>query len=454
MEQTTSVKVLQECSVAPTQGRTTSSAPTSLPFTFFDLLWLRSPPVERVFFYEFSNPTISFFDSILPNLKHSLSFTLHHFLPLAGTITWPDDSPHPIINYVPGNAVSLTIAESNANFNLLCSNTCEASQLLNLIPLLATSHEQACVMALQVTLFPNHGFSLGISTHHAACDGKTSTLFLKAWAHACSNNLGESSFSSLPKHLTPIYDRSIIRDPSGMGAMYVNSWLNFGGPNNRSMKVWDFGGAMSKESTRGSFELTSKNVQKLKQHEKSKLKENAHLSTYAVTCAYVLQCLVKAEQPKANGVAFLFSVDCRSRLEPPIPSSYFGNCIIGHKVMNETKKFVGDDGFIHALEGITEALKKLDDGVLSGAVTLSTMMQIANDNKILSTAGSPRFEVYGIDFGWGRPKKVDMTSIGKTGAFCLSESRNENGGIEIGLVLNKQEMEVFAAHFTQGLESL
>lgn len=92
--------------------------------------------------------------------------------------------------------------------------------------------------------------------------------------------------------------------------------------------------------------------------------------------------------------------------------------------------------------------------MVDGAVSFSTLMQIARGDKLVTTAGSPRFEVYSIDFGWGRPKKVDMTSIGKTGAFCLSESRNDKGGIEISLVLNKQEMESFSTHFTSGLESL
>jgi len=343
-DQVEGVKVLQVCTVAPSQGATTNSSTpiTSLPLTFFDLLWLRSPPVERLFFYQLPNPTISFFDTILPNLKHSLSLTLQHFLPLAGSITWPQDSPHPIINYVPGNAVSFTVAESTTdNFTTLCSNTCEASQRHPLIPHLATSHEQASLMALQVTLFPGSGFSIGIATHHAAMDGKASTLFLKAWAYVCSNNLTESSLLSLPKHLTPFYDRSMIKDATGMGSMYVQTWLNIGGPNNRSMKVWDLGGgnATLNESVRGSFELTSSHIQQLKRHAKPKLKENAHVSTFSVTCAYVLQCLVKAEQPKTEGVAFSFSVDCRSRLEPPVPSTYFGNCIVGHKIMDGQRSF-------------------------------------------------------------------------------------------------------------------
>ncbi|GAU29172.1 hypothetical protein TSUD_275910 [Trifolium subterraneum] len=79
---------------------------------------------------------------------------------------------------------------------------------------------------------------------------------------------------------------------------------------------------------------------------------------------------------------------------------------------------------------------------------------MSETNRLFSIAGSPRFEVYSFDFGWGKPKKVDVTSIDKTGAFSLSESRNNDGGVEIGLALNKQQMEEFAQVFVQGLESL
>jgi len=57
--------------------------------------------------------------------------------------------------------------------------------------------------------------------------------------------------------------------------------------------------------------------------------------------------------------------------------------------------------------------------------------------RMFSIAGSPRFGVYSFDFGWGKPKKVDVTSIDKTRAFSLSKNRNNDHGIEFGLVLNK-----------------
>ena len=454
MAQSPALKVVQVCSVAPLHGTTPFITPTSLPLTFFDILWLRFRPVERLFFYEFSKPSTSFYDSVLPNLKHSLELTLQYFLPLAGEITWPLESSKPIINYVPGDSVSFTVAESDANFNHLCSNFCEAAERYPFIPHLATSHEKASVLALQVTVFPNFGFCIAITAHHAVMDGKSSTMFMKAWAYTCSR-LGESpSLSSLPEHLTPLFDRSVIRDPTGIAEAYVDAWLKSGGPNNRSLKVWELNNGLTKDgAVKGLFELNPSHVQKLKQYAQSKMEKNFRLSTFSVTCAYVLACLVKAEQPKDKGVSLFFSADCRSRLEPSIPPTYFGNCIAGQKVEAETKGLLENDGFISALDGIIAALKRMEDGVLKGVESRASNMNTFTQERKFFTTGSPRFEVYGIDFGWGRPKKVDMPLTDVTGTFSLSESRSNDGGIEMGLTLNKAQMETFSTLFVQGLES-
>ncbi|WVZ15280.1 hypothetical protein V8G54_012846 [Vigna mungo] len=452
------LKVIQVCSVAPLQEPTLSTlVPTSLPLTFFDLLWLRFPPVQRLFFYHFPHPTSSFLHSLLPSLKHSLSLTLQHFLPFSGTLTWPSHSPKPIINYLPGDTVSFTVAQSDLNFDHLCSRLCEASQRNDLVPHLANSHDKASLLAVQVTLFPNAGFCIGVTTHHAAFDGKSSSMFIKAWAYICSNLQNPTTPTptpSLPHHLSPIFDRSLIRDPSGLAELYADQWMNHNGSNNRSLKVWEPLTATPSDGLKGFFELTPSQIQKLKQYGNSKVKVAVHLSTFSVTCAYVLACLVKAKQVKEENVVYIFAVECRRRLDPPIPATYFGNCISGQYVVALTKELIGKDGFICALEGIVEALNRVkEEGVLKGAERSVSIMHDAGEVKKISTAGSPLFEVYSIDFGWGRPKKVDMVSADKTRAFSISESRDINGGIEIGLVLPKSEMEDFTSLFLQGLDS-
>ncbi|XP_017440115.1 malonyl-CoA:anthocyanidin 5-O-glucoside-6''-O-malonyltransferase [Vigna angularis] len=452
------LKVIQVCSLAPFQEPTLSTlVPTSLPLTFFDLLWLRFPPGQRLFFYHFPHPTSSFLHSLLPSLKLSLSLTLQHFLPFSGTLTWPSHSPKPIINYLPGDTVSFTVAESDLNFNHLCSHLCEASQRHHLAPHLANSHDKASLLAVQVTHFPNAGFCIGVTTHHAAFDGKSSSMFIKAWAFICSNLQNPTTPTptpSLPHHLSPIFDRSLIRDPSGLAELYADQWMNHNGSNNRSLKVWESLTATPSDGLKGLFELTPSQIQKLKQYGNSKVKVAVHLSTFSVTCAYVLACWVKANQVKEENVLYIFAVDCRKRLDPPIPATYFGNCIRGQFVLALTKELVGKDGFICALEGIVEALNRVkEEGVLKGAERSVSIMHDAGEVRKISTGGSPLFEVYSIDFGWGRPKKSDLVSADKTRAFSLSESRDISGGIEIGLLLPKTEMEEFTSVFVQGFDS-
>ncbi|KAK4280323.1 hypothetical protein QN277_011961 [Acacia crassicarpa] len=454
-----SLKVLEVCRVAPLP-EAKPSAPaleTSLPLTFFDIIWLRFTPIERLFFYEYAHPPSSFFHSLLPKLKHSLSLTLRHFLPLTGNIIWPPHSPKPFIRYVSGNGVSLTVAESNADFNVLSSsNFSEAEESLRFVPDLTVSDEEASIVSLQITLFPNSGFSIGITAHHATMDGKSSTLFIKAWAYICSKLDEPLSDSSLPENLMPFYDRSVIKDSFGVAEIFSNHWSKLGGPNNRSLKFWNPKKTDQGKRTRGTFEFFPSDIQKLKKIAESKLNnKKIHVSTFSVACAYVLECLVKAEQIKEDNLLFVFAVDCRYRLDPSVPPTYFGSCVGGAKAVTETKNLLGNDGFIAVLEALSDALKRFEDDGLCGAETMMTEMEtlMKTNLRLFSTAGSPRFEVYGIDFGCGRPKKVEIVSIGETGALSLSESKNGNGGIEIGLVLNKTEMESFAALFHKGLSS-
>ena len=456
-----SLKIVEVYRVVPLLNSQDTTTPKSLPLTFFDVLWLRFAPVQRVFFYETSISITTFLDSILPKLKHSLSLTLQYFLPLAGTLTWPQDSHKPIINYKEGDAVSLTVAESNANnfYHLSSNNFVEAVEYHPLVPDLAISHEQAPVLALQVTMFSNYGLCIGITTHHAVFDGKSSTMFMKSWAHLCKNALS----SSLVPDLTPSFDRMVIKDPSTIEAIYLNQLLNLDGPHNRSLKVWDK--KTPPDVVRGTFELTCTNLEKLRQlitnmlEEKNEQQQLAvHLSRLTLTCAYTWVCLAKAEGLRDTKLHLGISADARPRLEPPIPGNYFGNCLTFCGVVAERNDLLGGKGVAVAAKAISDAIRSLDDGVLSDAENwLSLFISLMTDkmaDRATGIAGSPRFELYNTDFGWGKPMKVEMISIDRTGAISVSDTRDGAGGIKVGLVLKKHEMKVFASIYAKGLEVL
>nr|XP_015900356.2 malonyl-CoA:anthocyanidin 5-O-glucoside-6''-O-malonyltransferase-like [Ziziphus jujuba var. spinosa] len=458
MAQPQPVKILEVCRVGPPPDLAGFAAPKLLPLTFFDLHWLRLPQLQRIFFYEISSPSHEhFFDSIIPKLKHSLSLTLHHFLPLAANLTWPQHSRKPILNYVDGDGVSLIIAESNSDFYHLSGNDFrKATDYHPLLPHLEISKERAKVMALQVTVFPNCGISIGFTSHHAVLDGRTFATFIKFWARTCK--IGAESPPRIPE-LTPFYDRSVIEDPRGAEEVDLNAWLNHDGPNNRSLMVMEF--EVPPGSVRGTFELSREKIEKLKKSVFVNIDEPkhgvVHKSTFSVIGGYTWVCIAKALKIKEKETMFVFSADFRSRLKPILPATYFGNCIEGCLVVVETESLLGEDGVSVAVEAISKAVKRLEDGVINGGletwISMSKAMQ-SNNLRPVFVASSPRFEVYNTDFGWGRPRMTEVISIEKTGAISLSDSRNGNGGIEIGLVLKIEEMETFASLFAHGVQVL
>jgi hypothetical protein len=180
------IKIHEHFKVVPPSSIQT----TSIPLSFFDTFWLRFHPVERIFFYTLPNsqshPSF-FFEKLVPKLKSSLSLTLKYLIPLAGNIVWHAESPNPIIQYTRNDGVSLLIAESNSNFSHVIENSPhEASLSRSFIPHLESTDSFASIISLQITIFPNSGFSIGISTNHVVLDGKSITMFIKAWAYLCN----------------------------------------------------------------------------------------------------------------------------------------------------------------------------------------------------------------------------------------------------------------------------
>ncbi|MED6169598.1 hypothetical protein PIB30_022667 [Stylosanthes scabra] len=424
------IRVHEVYKVRPSQ---TTIETTTLPLTYFDLIWPMLPLVQCILFYEFpANQTIYFFDSVVPNLKRSLELTLQHFFPLAGNISRPQHSLIPTITYVPQqDSVSLTICESNDDFDQISSDFCEISKRHRLLPSLSVSDDKTSLLALQATFFQNFGFVIGMTANHAAVDGKSSAVFLHAWAYTCSKIMQNPSLSSvpLPEILTPFLDRSVIKDPKGLAQSFVDTWVNFFRPNSRS--VWETNN--NDESIKGVFKLKPSHIEKLKNYAKSKT-GIARVSTFSVVTSYSLWCLVKTEQPENEEVVLMFPVDFRSRLEA-VPPAYFGNCILPRLVSEEKEKVISNEGFITVLKGISDVLIGLESEVSYDEEKWkkNVVSALVEGKRMYSVGGSIRFTLYGIDFGYGRPKKVDVTSVDLVRAFALSDSR-DGDGIEVAEV--------------------
>lgn len=329
----------------------------------------------------------------------------------------------------------------------------------------ACSERKLAAISFQVTLFPNQGFCIGITINHTVMDAKSAFTFINAWAYACRHEQN-SLFVSLPSELIPFIDRTIIKDPTALDVLYLNQRLDskfpdISDPNlkkSRSLIVSQNFGGVDRNLVRATFQLTRDNIKQLRKLVPSEFRKSkeTHFSTFVLTMAYTVTCMVKAREGDHmdGNVVFLFSADYRNRLN--FPENYFGNCIGAHMKVMKRRDLVAKNGFGFAADKFSEEIQVLKKGdVLSGAENkLSNEIKARKDPKLLrviSVSGSPNLNIYGSDFGWGRPKKVEVVSIDRSEAISLVESGDGSGGVEIGLAFERLEMEKFASFFKGGL---
>ncbi|KAF8107305.1 hypothetical protein N665_0124s0096 [Sinapis alba] len=448
-------------SPATNPSRDDSVDPLILPLTFLDLRWVRSYPSQQVIFYKLPELSREFFHSVvLPKLSRSLSLSLQHYIPLAGHLTWNQQDPKPQVIVFGHDTVKLTVAESNADFLLVSGKGLRPqSELRVLVPELSISCDSASLYALQITLFPNQGFCIGIAEHHVLKDGSGSIMFIKAWAHICKSlEDGVTTLPSLPKDFTPVIDRTLINVRPSFESKVLESMSYFSDEKDgkRTMKPPPVG-EICNDLVRITLELTQEKVEKLKEQatrETTRSLPELYLSTFVVINAYVWSCLVKARGVnEERPLRFMYAADCRNRLD--IPKRYLGNCVVlincfGYK----TNKLLGRDGFINAVEILSDSVKGLGSQGTEALLEsyIDGMKQVQPDTHVESVSGSNRLGFYKADFGWGKPVNHEIVSIDQYPAYSMWERRDETGGAEIGLCLKKSEMNTFISLFKHGLE--
>ncbi|KAJ8647071.1 hypothetical protein MRB53_000094 [Persea americana] len=458
------VKVIEQNRVAPPSG---SVPETSLPLTFFDVFWVQPHAVRQIVFFELSDSKTH-----LSSLKQSLSLALQRFYPLAGTLRLSPLTGEHEIHYTDGDSVPLTIVESDSDFHELVAD--HPIDTAEFHPLVAELPTASGLISLQFTIFPNSGFSIGLTVLHVVADGSSAMQFMKYWASVC--RLGHEA--SLMNSPLPLYDRSLIQDPKGLKRIFLDLITMSTKREDQKPRSVQAQSQQQGHMVRATFVLTRANIEELRQRvtmaraahmEEGGEKKPIHVSSFVLTCAHVWVCLTKVRAVEADQtVHFGFAVDCRGRMRmgPPIPISYFGNCITMCIVSAKGSDIAmggddDDDGFVAACEGISRVIQRLDDddhddGVLGGSDRwfrrLLSMM--AAGEPLITVAGSSRLGVYDMDFGFGRPRKAELISIEDTGAISLAESRDNAGrGIEVGLALPKHEMEQFTYYYDKGLKN-
>nr|BAF99693.1 putative anthocyanin acyltransferase [Lobelia erinus] len=457
--------VLEHSQISPASA--VSATENSFPLSFLDIPWLMLPPIHQLCFYELPECSQSnFIQTIVPNLKQSLSITLQHFFPLAGNlIVFPYTDPNtiprkPEIRYVEGDSVSVTIAESTKDFDYLTGNQArKADEFYPLVPKLgditkSSDSIKVPLLAIQLTLFAGHGFCIGLTNHHTACDGNARVNFIKSWALISKFGNDELFLAS---GSLPFFDRTIINDPNGLDAILWSQVATTRVPENQPQHI-----SGNADEVRATFIMTRDEISRIKKSICVKAPTLTHVSTFTIVCAIVWTSLVKVRNAIGENKddddreVFGCAADCMARTDPPLPATYFGNCITGCVAPAKRDQLLGEEGFLNAVRligyGIHERFKN-KNSVFAGAEFWMQDIKSYPPTAI-GVAGSPKFSLYDTDFGWGNPKKCEIVSIDYSGSISLSSSRDSKEDIEIGLSLPKIQMDVFETIFSNELRSV
>ena len=283
-----------------------------------------------------------------------------------------------------------------------------------------------------MTRFTDGGIALGMSYSHVVADGKSLWDFMVAWGE-CAR--GHHVHGPMPR---PVHERERLAlngPPSEEEANRYRAKM----PKCRS-EAFDPPNAASMQCV---FVLPERSIKKLK------AEAGGSYTTYEVLCAHFWRKVSEARKSSRDTkVRFMVVANLRSKMEPPLSPSYFGNVIHLATAYALTGDLLDEElgrtaGRIHEAilgctrESLVSCLHWLE---LHG----NSFEEIRNDSagyEMMGVVSSPRFPVYDVEFGWGRPDAVRPAKVRGNGEMVLFGGRLGSGDIEICMALPCNAME-------------
>uniref|UniRef100_J3LCW7 Uncharacterized protein n=1 Tax=Oryza brachyantha TaxID=4533 RepID=J3LCW7_ORYBR len=454
-----SFRVLRTARVAPSWTDGAAPLPErAMPLTFLDAMFLSTPAVERVLLSRLG--AADDVDAVLSRLADSLSRVLRDFYPLAGRLRLtPGEGNRYELLYRPGDGVAFTVAQHGGVDvdELARDDPREHAAIAPFVPVLPAGGAVLAVQATVLLLPIRRDLALGVTVHHAACDGSSSTHFLHTWAATCAGA------AVLPQ--PPVINRTCIRDREDIYDLLA-SMAKDSQPHMLESTIV----VVAVDKLLATFAVSGDTLQSIKDRIAAVAARRGvptpRCTSIVATFAVIWHCHTRAAQgdvdveadstPSPNdgdrGLLVCLS-DLRPRMDPRVPDKYLGNCV-GPCFAWAARKEIAATGADDALFTASSAIALAIDGATRceadywDRCTEQGQEMRTLESPPVSVAGSPRFRVYDVDFGFGKPAKVEVVSIAKTGAVSVAESRRRgSGGIEVGVALPPEQMERFRRCF-------
>ncbi|KAM3270858.1 hypothetical protein P3S67_029060 [Capsicum chacoense] len=139
----------------------------------------------------------------------------------------------------------------------------------------------------------------------------------------------------------------------------------------------------------------------------------------------------------------MLSTGARSRLNPPLPQGYFGNTIHIKQLKAAARELLKN--------GLGWAAMKINKMIVAqnseyvmikfykqwaeNPFIFSKGSQFVGNNTKLGISSSPRYNIYGNDFGWGKPIGVRSGVANKSDGVITLYPSVEEGSVDIEVCL-------------------
>jgi hypothetical protein len=171
------------------------------------------------------------------------------------------------------------------------------------------------------------------------------------------------------------------------------------------------------------------------------------VSTFVALSALGWTSFVRSKGLAAGDDTYLvFLADLRPRLAPPVPDGYVGNCVKACLASADAGDLLGPSGLLAAARAVRAAVAEMEAAPLAGTERWISRVMGLPFSRVANVVASPRFRVYdAADFGFGRPRRVELVSMNHDGEMVLVGGRSE-GEVQVSVSLDPTRMDEFKKH--------
>lgn len=433
------IRVVSTSNVRPAAAARSEDNTTpvgKIELTPWDLQLLLVDPIQKGLL--FHKPGANNIDSVIHQLKTSLSSALDFFPPLAGCLTVEEHDDNTSSVFILCNNTGALFVRAVVD-DLTISDILKPIYTPRIVhhffPLNRVRNYEGTrkpLLGVQVTELRD-GIFIGCTINHVVGDGTSFWHFFNSWSEI---SRGSTQLSKPPE---------------------LERWFLDG--INRPIRIRLANATKEKEKFQGylNSQLQQERVFHFSRDKIAELKAKANktvcsdkISSLQATLTHLWRAIVRNQGigPQEE-VLYRLLIGIRPRMRPPLDQNYFGNAVQDGTVSLRAGELLAPEGLGKAALEMNRMVglhteEKIVGHLRSWVKNPRLLTEDGMAGNALVTSSSPWFDVYGNDFGWGKPVAVRSGAGNKKYGKITVFAGAEKGSIDVEVCLCYETLEAMA----------